>query len=125
LAPSLTPVPLTPTPDLTDPRRFGEWFFTDLWTVRDFRNLWDNYLTPQYQFNASPSGFQEWADWWISVRQIDIHSVDVLRDDGHNATIHVKVTFHVNDGRVLNNREYYYDLVFNSLRKTWMFDYHP
>jgi hypothetical protein len=125
VVPSLTSIPPTPAVDLTDPQRFGEWFFTDLWTVRDFQVLWDTYLTAAYQEQASPGGFQEWAAWWISVRKIDIYSVDVLDNDGHYATIHVDLGFHLNDGRVLDHRAYTYQLAYSPIRKTWMFDFHP
>jgi len=109
---------------LKDPKDFANWYFTTLWTDRDYQNIWDNYLTATFQGHASPGGYQEFKDWWGSVDKIDIISIDVVQNDGKSAWIHVKLTFHLSDGRTLSNREYDYDLTFNSNRNTWMFDYH-
>ncbi len=108
----------------SDPADFARWYFTSLSESRDFKTLWDNYLTSSFQSHSSDGVYKNYTDWWGSVTKIDIHSVDVIKNDGTSAWIHVNVTFHLKDGRVLENREYDYDLTFDQNKNTWMFDYH-
>ena len=55
--------------------------------------------------------------------RVDIHSVDVVQNDGTHAWVRVNVTFTMQDGRVVANQQYDYDLLFDAARQTWMFDY--
>ena len=116
-----------PTPTSTviyEPQDFAQWYFTTVWRDRNYSTLWENYLTTSFQNHSSSGNFKDYADWWGSVKKIDIKSIDVIENDGQSAWIHIKMTFYLNDGRVLSNREYDYDLIFNSDHNTWMFDYH-
>jgi hypothetical protein len=106
----------------SDPAEFARWYFTAVWQDRNYDYLW-TLSTPSFQSAASTGGYNEFTSWWGSVDKADIGSVSVLNNDGHYASIHVVITFHLHDGRVLQNRQYDYDLVFNSDRQTWMFDY--
>lgn len=120
--PTFTAVP-TQQPALNDPAQFARWYFNELWTTRDYPTIWNTYLTPSFQSNASPGGYNEFVSWWSSVSKIDVLSVQVLQNDGHYASIRVQITFYLGNGSVLSNRTYDYNLTYNSQSGTWMFDY--
>ena len=56
------------------------------------------------------------------MERVDVNSVDVLQNDGSNALVRVHLTFHMKDGRLVENQVYDYDLLYDSSRRTWMFD---
>jgi hypothetical protein len=130
------PVPLNPTATeaiiptssnpaeehLADPGEFARWYFTALWQDRNYDYLW-TLSTSSFQSAASPGGYNEFTSWWGSVDKVDIGSLSVTQNDGHYASIHVVVTFHLRNGSVLQDRSYDYDLLFDTNRQTWMFDY--
>jgi hypothetical protein len=105
-----------------DPEQFVRWYFGAIWTGRDYQALWQNYLTPKFQTTVSPGGFSDYVQWWDSVDHVVVNSVNVLQNDGTHAWVRVNLNFYLKDGRVLKNRDYDYGLVYDLIRKTWMFD---
>jgi hypothetical protein len=121
LAPTV--VPATPAAaQVQDPVGFARWYFARVWNERDYQNLWDNYLTPSYKANVGSGLFADYVWWWNSVAHVDVNSVDVLRNDGAHAHVRVNLSFYMQDGRVLPNEVYEYDLLYDPSRATWMFD---
>ena len=59
------------------------------------------------------------------MERVDIHSVDVLENNVGNASVRVNLTFHMKDGRLVENQVYMYDLLYDPSRGTWMFDSSP
>jgi hypothetical protein len=108
----------------SDPEEFINWYFNALWQERNYDVLWDTYLTSKFQNHSTPGGIEEYSEWWGSVKQTDVQSIEVLNNDGHNAWVKIRVTFHLMDGRVLENRPYEYDLIYDVEKEIWMFDYH-
>lgn len=111
-----------PGTGLQDPAQFVRWYFGDIWTARDYQQLWENYLTPKFQTTVSPGGFSEYVQWWESVDHVVVNSVTVLQNDGTRAWVRVNLSFYLKDGRVLENRDYDYGLLYDATRHTWMFD---
>jgi hypothetical protein len=107
---------------MQDPAEFARWYFTRVWNERDYQNLWDNYLTPSYKANAGSGLFEDYAGWWNSVERVDVNSVDVFQNNGSDAWVRVNLTFHMKDGRVVQNQVYDYDLLYDANRGIWMFD---
>jgi len=105
----------------SDPDKFVRGYFMAVWTDRNYEYLW-TLSTLSFQNAASPGGYDEFTKWWGSVNSIDIRSVNVSHNDGLYASVHVVLTFNLKDGRVLSNRPYDYDLIFDSNRGVWMFD---
>jgi hypothetical protein len=105
-----------------DPAEFMRWYFTRVWTERDYQNLWDNYLTASFKTNVGSGLFEDYVWWWNTVERVDINSVDVLQNNGTNASVRVHLTFHMKDGRLVENQIYDYDLLYDASRGTWMFD---
>ena len=66
--------------------------------------------------------FEDYGVWWDSVARVDVNSVDVLQNNGTNALVRVNVTFHMKDGRVVQNQVYDYNFLYDPSRGTWMFD---
>ncbi|HKG55061.1 MAG TPA: hypothetical protein VKB04_12435, partial [Anaerolineales bacterium] len=121
-APPLFPPSGTQT-NLQDPAGFARWYFTRVWNERDYQNLWDNYLTASYKANVGSGLFEDYVVWWDSVGRVDVNSVDVLENNGVDASARVNLTFHMKDGRVVQNQVYTYDFLNDPSRNTWMFDY--
>jgi hypothetical protein len=113
-----TPIP----PIIQDPAEFARWYFTRVWNERDYQNLWDNYLTISYKANVGSGLMEDYVWWWNSVARVDVNSVDVLQNNGTDAWVRVNLTFHMQDGRVLQNQVYDYDFLYDPTRQTWMFD---
>jgi hypothetical protein len=111
-----------PGTGLQDPAEFVRWYFATIWTARNYQQLWDTYLTPKFQTTVSPGGFSDYVQWWESVDHATVNSVTVLQNDGARAFVRVNLSFYLKDGRVLENREYDYSLVYDLARRTWMFD---
>ena len=120
-APPLLPQSATPSV-LQDPAEFARWYFTRVWNERDYQNLWDNYLTASYKANVGSGVFDDYVGWWNSVEQVNVNSVDVLENNGTDAWVRVNLTFHMKDGRVVQNQVYDYDYLYDPIRGTWMFD---
>jgi hypothetical protein len=120
-APPGSPASVTPA-IARDPAEFARWYFTRVWNERDYQNLWDNYLTPGYKASVGSGLFEDYVWWWNSVERVDIHSVDVLENNGRAARVRVDLTFSMKDGRVVENQVYKYDFVYDLGRNTWMFD---
>lgn len=127
--PLITPLPtetaVAQMPTLTsvqDPAGFAHWYFARVWNERDYQNLWENYLTPSYKINVGSGIFEDYVIWWESVAWVEVHSVDVLQNNGMDAWVRVNVTFHMKDGRAVQDQIYDYDLLYDPLRATWMFD---
>ncbi len=108
---------------IQDPAEFTRWYFASVWQVRNYQDLWDNYLTTAFKSRVSSAGYEEYVQWWSSVQRVDVNSVDVLQNDGARAWVRVNVTFTMKDGRVISNQEYDYSLLYDATRRTWMFDY--
>lgn len=121
--PSLTPQPQQPAIGLQDPGEFARWYFGAVWQERNYQDLWDNYLTQSFKTNVGSGSYEDYVTWWGSVERIDVHSVNVMRNDGSYAWVRVNVTFYMKDGRTISNQEYDYDLFYDASRGTWMFDY--
>ncbi len=109
---------------IQDPEQFVRWYFGAVWQIRDYENLWNNYLTPSFKTVVSPGGYAEYVTWWNSVQRVDINSINVIQNDGTHAVIQVNVTFAMKDGRIIGNQEYDYDLLYDANKQTWMFDIH-
>ena len=107
---------------LQEPDEFTRWYFTRVWNERDYQNLWDNYLTSSYKTNVGSGLFEDYAGWWDSVERVDVNSIDVLQNNRRDAWVRVNLTFHMKDGRVVQNQVYDYDLLNDPGRGTWMFD---
>jgi hypothetical protein len=118
-SPVITQVPGS---GLQDPATFIRWYFTTVWKDRNYQDLWDHYLTPHFKSKVGSGVYQDYVNWWDSVKRVDVNSVDVLANDGTHATVRVNLTFSMKDGRVVPNQEYAYDLLYDSSRGTWMFD---
>jgi hypothetical protein len=120
------PQPGTPIVNqIQDPAEFARWYFTRVWNERDYQNLWDNYLTVSYKTNVGSGLFEDYVWWWNSVERVDVHSVDVLQNNGTDAWVRVHLTFHMQDGRVVENQIYEYDFLYDPSRGIWMFDSSP
>ena len=116
-------LPGSPAPaGLQSPDAFARWYFTRVWNERDYQNLWDNYLTASFKTNVGSGLFADYVFWWDSVERVDIHAVDVLQNNNADALVRVDLTFHMKDGRVVQNQVYEYDFLYDSSRGTWMFD---
>lgn len=133
-APALTPLPTEtaivqtpgiPITGIQDPAEFARWYFARVWTERDYQNLWDNYLTSSFKANVGSGIFEDYTEWWYSVERVDVHSVDVIENNGIDAWVRVNITFHMKNGRVVSNQIYDYDFLYDASRDTWMFDASP
>jgi hypothetical protein len=120
---SRVPATRLPRTALNTPEGFLRWYFSAVWNERNYQDLWDNYLTPSFKARPNAGGFEGYVAWWSSVQRVDVNSVTVLENDGTHAWVRVNVTFTMNDGRVISNQEYDYDLFYDAGRQTWMFDY--
>lgn len=107
----------------SNPEEFVFWYFNAVWRERDYRYLWDNFLTSSFQNHSSSGDFNEYVKWWDSVLRIDFNSIDILQNNGATAEIKINVTFYLADKRILDNRKYEYAIVFDSNKNVWMFDY--
>ena len=105
-----------------DPADFARWYFTRVWNERDYQNLWDNYLTASYKANVGSGLFEDYVVWWDSVQRVNVIAADVLSNNGRDAWVRVNLTFHMTDGRVVENQIYDYDFLYDSSRGAWMFD---
>jgi len=105
------------------PEEFVFWYFNAIWQQRNYEDLWDNFLTTSFQSHSSNGNFNEYVKWWKTVSRIDINGVEIIQRKETSAWARINVNFYFNDGRVLNNREYDYSLVFDTAKRIWMFDY--
>ena len=117
-----TAVPTEGLAPTSDPAQFIREYFGAVWQTRNYEYLW-SLLTPSFQANACPGGYKEFTNWWGSVDSVDILNIAVTNNNGHSASVDVHVTFHLKGGSSLKNRDYRYDLTYDSNRQTWMFDY--
>lgn len=125
LQPTIAPPLATQPPQtgLNDPEGFARWYFTAVWQQRNYQDLWDNYMTPSFKSRTGSGSFEDYTTWWSSVERVDVHSVQVMQNDGTHAWIRVNVTFIMRDGRIVSNQQYDYDLLYDPTRQSWMFDY--
>jgi hypothetical protein len=114
--------PTSPPAVIQDPAEFARWYFTKVWSDRDYQNLWDNYLTASYKTNVGSGLFEDYVEWWDSVQRVDVIAADVLQNNGRDALVRVNLTFQMRDGRVVENQVYEYDFLYDLSRATWMFD---
>jgi hypothetical protein len=105
------------------PEEFVFWYFNAIWQRRNYENLWNNFLTTSFQNHSSNGDFNEYVKWWKTVNRIDINGVEIVQKKETSAWARINVNFYLNDGRVLNSREYDYSLVFDTTKRIWMFDY--
>lgn len=121
--PVTTPFATSLPSGLKDPAEFAKWYFGTVWRERNYQDLWNNYLTPSYKSNVGSGIYADYIAWWDSVERVDVHSVNVLENDGMRAWVRVNATFYMKDGRVVSNQPYEYNLLYDATRGTWMFDY--
>ncbi len=105
------------------PEEFVFWYFNAMWQKRNYEDLWNNFLTTSFQNHSSNGNFNEYVKWWKTVNRIDINGVEIVQKKEISAWAKINVSFYLNDGRVLNSREYDYSLVFDTAKRIWMFDY--
>lgn len=113
----------SPSFSQSNPEEFIYWYFNALWQERNYEALWRECLTSKFQNHSSPGGITEYSEWWDTVKQTDIHSVEGLKADGRRAWVKMIITFYLTDGCVLKDRPYEYDLIYDTEKETWMFDY--
>ncbi len=119
-----TAIPPTATSSLADPANFARWYFNAVWTDRNYEYLWNNCQTPSFQNHSTEGkGYSDYVNWWSSVQQADLQSVETLQNNGSYASIRVVISFHLNSGRLIGPYTYSYDLTWNSTTGIWMFDY--
>ncbi len=107
----------------SDPEEFIYWYFNALWQERNYEVLWNECLTSKFQNHSSPGGINDYLEWWGTVKRTDVHSVEVLKTEGRRVWIKIVVTFYLVDGRILEDRPYEYDLIYDAEKEIWMFDY--
>lgn len=107
----------------SSPEEFVFWYFNAMWQQRNYEDLWNNFLTTSFQNHSSNGNFTEYVNWWKTVSRIDINGVEIVQKKEISAWAKINVNFYLNDGRVLNSREYDYNLVFDTAKRIWMFDY--
>ncbi len=105
------------------PEEFVFWYFNAMWQQRNYEGLWNIFLTTSFQNHSSNGNFNEYVKWWKTVSRIDINGVEIVQKKEMSAWAKINVNFYLNDGRVLNSREYDYSLVFDTDKGIWMFDY--
>ena len=105
------------------PEEFVFWYFNAMWQQRNYEDLWNNFLTTSFQNHSSNGNFNEYVKWWKTVSRIDINGVEIVQKKESSVWVKINVNFYLNDGRVLNSREYDYSLVFDTDKRIWMFDY--
>jgi hypothetical protein len=113
----------SPSFSQSNPEEFIYWYFNALWQERNYELLWRECLTSKFQNHSSPGGINEYSGWWDTVKRSDVHSVEVLKAEGRRTWVKVIVTFYLTDGRVLKDRLYEYDLIYDTENEIWMFDY--
>lgn len=107
----------------SNPEEFIFWYFNAIWQQRNYKDLWNNFLTIGFQNHSSTGNFDDYVHWWDTVSHIDINKIEILRLKETNAWVRINVNFYLTDERVLNNRKYDYNLVFDTTKSIWMFDY--
>lgn len=115
--------PGIPRTGAQEPAEFIHWYFGRAGKERDYRNLWDNFLTASYKANVGSGIFEDYVGWWNSIELVNVNSVDVIENNGTDAWVRVNLTFRMRNGRVLSDEIYDYDLLYDAERGTWMFDY--
>lgn len=105
------------------PEEFVFWYFNAVWQQKNYEDLWNNFLTTSFQNHSSSGNFNEYVKWWKTVSRIDINDVEVVQKKEISAWIRININLYLTDGRVLNGREYDYSLVFDTIKRIWMFDY--
>lgn len=105
------------------PEEFIFWYFNAIWQQRNYKDLWNNFLTTSFQSHSSNGDFNEYVKWWKTVSRIDINGIEIVQKNETSAWARINVNFYLNDGRVLNSREYDYSLMFDTTKRIWMFDY--
>lgn len=113
----------TPSFSQSNPEEFIYWYFNTLWQERNYEFLWRECLTSKFQNHSSPGGISNYSEWWDTVKRTDVHSVEVLKAEDRRAWVKIIVTFNLTDGRVLKDRSYEYDLIYDIENEMWMFDY--
>lgn len=106
------------------PEEFIFWYFNAIWQQRNYKGLWNNFLTTSFQSHSSNGDFNEYVKWWKTVSRIDINDIEIVQKNETSAWARINVNFYLNDRRVLNRREYDYSLMFDITKRIWMFD-HP
>lgn len=107
----------------SNPEEFVYWYFNALWQERNYEVLWSECLTSKFKNHSSPGGINDYSEWWDTVKRTDVHSVEVLKTEGRRVWVKTVVTFYLADGRVLKDRSYEYDLIYDTEKEIWMFDY--
>lgn len=107
----------------SNPEEFIFWYFNAIWQQRNYKDLWNNFLTMGFQNHSSAGNFNEYVQWWETVSYIDINTIEILQKKKSSAWARINVNFYLIDGRVLNSRKYDYNLVFDTTKRIWMFDY--
>lgn len=107
----------------SNPEEFIFWYFNAVWQQRNYKDLWNNFLTVGFQNHSSAGNFNEYVQWWETVSRIDINAIEILQKKESSAWARINVNFYLTDGRVLNGRKYDYSLAFDTTKRIWMFDY--
>jgi hypothetical protein len=114
----------TKTSSIPDPEVFLRSYFNELWQIRDYQYMWDHYLTPHFKAAVAPKGFDDYAKTWNRIQEIDIESVGISRHSDTWASAKVILTFHMQDGSIVADQTFNWDLTYNPDVTTWQFDIH-
>jgi hypothetical protein len=124
-APSDTALP-TPTvrPSYQSPRQFIYYYFENI-NARNYSLTW-TLLTAQFKlslYGNSETAFQQYVDFWNTVRQANVIDVNTVCD-GDLCAVAVTLQLVYDNGN-FNTSTYPYTLSFDHARDTWLFDYLP
>ena len=119
--PPPTQVPSTPTSTLSDPAEFIRWYFTAIWSERNYAFMWENCQTNAFHQSAASNDYQGFVDYYDSVRKIDVSYVNILENDGRTAFVDVGLVYHMK-ANWSDSHTIEFKLIYNRKTGYWMFD---
>ncbi|MFC2053022.1 hypothetical protein ACFLV7_01815 [Chloroflexota bacterium] len=73
---------------------------------------------------CNPDGsykFGSYEEWWDSVSEVTIFSVDTQGWDNMTAKVVIRISYFMNDGRIVDST-HTFDLIADPLRKSWLIE---
>lgn len=102
-----------------DPEVFLRDYFYNIVHRRNYQYLW-TLATENFQEKNSNGSYQDFVDFWNSVDELDLESIDFYENSEYSVRCNVKMTMYINGSSYYLDLKYH--LIFDTSRDTWLFE---
>ena len=86
---------------------------------RNYKSSWNKLSS---EFKRESSGYYDYQDWWNSVREVRIGSINLIKQTSRNAVVDAELLYVMNTGKYFKDPKNRIYLVWDESSNRWLFE---